>query len=92
MPPVAPRPRPEIIGTCKSQQANSGASGSETLSPMPPVECLSTFGDSPAGHSNVDAGMEHVLGEGGGFGDRHAAQIHGHRPGRHLVVGHVART
>ncbi len=53
MPPVAPRPRPEIIGTCRSQQANSGASGSETLSPMPPVECLSTFGDSPAGHSNV---------------------------------------
>ena len=37
-----------------------------------------------------DAGVEHVLGERGDFGDRHAAQVHGHRPGRHLVVGHVA--
>ena len=37
-----------------------------------------------------DAGVEHVLGERGRFGDRHAAEEHGHRPGRHLVVGHVA--
>ena len=37
-----------------------------------------------------DAGVEHVLGERGDFGDRHAAQVDGHRPGRHLVVGHVA--
>jgi hypothetical protein len=39
-----PRPRPEIIGTRKPRQASNGASGSETLSPMPPVECLSTSG------------------------------------------------
>ena len=42
VPPVGPRPRPESIGTCRSQQASSGASGSDTLSPTPPVECLST--------------------------------------------------
>ena len=36
------------------------------------------------------ARMQHVLGERGDLGDRHAAQVNGHRPGRHLVVGHVA--
>ena len=41
VPPVAPSPRPEIIGTCSPQAAKAGASGIETLSPTPPVECLS---------------------------------------------------
>ena len=44
MPPVMPRPRPEIMGTAAPQAATSGASGSDILSPMPPVECLSTVG------------------------------------------------
>jgi len=44
VPPVMPRPRPEIIGTARPAQAASGARMSETLSPMPPVECLSTLG------------------------------------------------
>ena len=53
MPPVMPSPRPEIIGTQTSSQASSGASTSETLSPMPPVECLSTFGGEPSGYSST---------------------------------------
>ena len=43
VPPVCPRPRPETIGTRTPQTAASGASGSEILSPTPPVECLSTL-------------------------------------------------
>ena len=43
-----PRPRPESWGTAAPQAATSGARTSETLSPTPPVECLSTVGrDSP---------------------------------------------
>src|SRR4051812_49053114 len=44
VPPVWPRPRPEIIGTATSQAARIGASMTLTLSPTPPVECLSTTG------------------------------------------------
>ena len=39
-----PRPRPESWGTAAPQAATSGHSTSETLSPTPPVECLSTVG------------------------------------------------
>ncbi len=46
VPPVCPSPRPDIIGTATPQAATIGASGIETLSPTPPVECLSTFGRS----------------------------------------------
>ena len=44
VPPVWPRPRPEIIGTKQPHAAAIGPSMSETLSPTPPVECLSTTG------------------------------------------------
>jgi len=47
VPPVCPRARPLIIGTTQPQAAASGASTSETLSPTPPVECLSTSGTAP---------------------------------------------
>src|SRR5271163_2493940 len=50
VPPVWPRPRPEIIGTYAPQAASIGASISETLSPTPPVECLSRIG--PGGLSS----------------------------------------
>ncbi len=53
VPPVIPSPRPEIIGTRKPRQASSGASGRETLSPMPPVECLSTSGRESCGKRNT---------------------------------------
>ncbi len=44
VPPVWPSPRPDIIGTATPQLATIGASSSETLSPTPPVECLSATG------------------------------------------------
>ena len=43
VPPVWPRPRPEIIGTTTPAEAASGAEIRLVLSPTPPVECLSTF-------------------------------------------------
>ena len=48
MPPVWPRLRPEIIGTRAPQAATIGASISETVSPTPPVECLSSTGPPSA--------------------------------------------
>ncbi len=39
---MIPSPRPDTIGTRHPAQATSGARISETLSPTPPVECLST--------------------------------------------------
>src|SRR2546430_17341077 len=50
VPPVIPSPRPEIIGTQTSSQASSGARTSETLSPTPPVECLSILGGESFGY------------------------------------------
>ena len=44
VPPVWPSPRPEIIGTKPPQAATIGASIRLTLSPTPPVECLSSTG------------------------------------------------
>ena len=44
VPPVWPRPRPDIIPTRAPAAATSGARTSVTLSPTPPVECLSTTG------------------------------------------------
>ncbi len=43
-----PRPRPEIIGTKPPQAATIGASIRDTLSPTPPVECLSSTGPGRA--------------------------------------------
>jgi len=48
VPPVWPRPRPDSCGTAAPQLATSGARTSETLSPTPPVECLSTVGAGTA--------------------------------------------
>ncbi len=43
VPPVWPRPRPDIFGTTTPQAAASGASTIDTLSPTPPVLCLPTL-------------------------------------------------
>ncbi len=43
VPPVWPRARPLIIGTATPQAATMGPRGMLTLSPTPPVECLSTL-------------------------------------------------
>src|SRR3954447_5552069 len=52
VPPVWPSPRPEIIGTAAPQAASTGARISDTLSPTPPVECLSSTG-LPRSHSST---------------------------------------
>ncbi len=46
VPPVWPKPRPEIIGTNAPQAAKAGANNRLTQSPTPPVECLSKIGPS----------------------------------------------
>ena len=48
VPPVWPSPRPEIIGTKAPQAATIGASIRLTLSPTPPLECLSITGPGSA--------------------------------------------
>ncbi|MNG75879.1 hypothetical protein D3C79_343920 [compost metagenome] len=51
VPPVCPRPRPDIFATGISSAATSGASTSVVVSPTPPVECLSTLTPSIAERS-----------------------------------------
>jgi len=43
VPPVCPRPRPDIFASFTPAAASSGQSTRETLSPTPPVECLSAL-------------------------------------------------
>ncbi len=43
VPPVCPNPRPLIFANLAPKDANSGPKISVTLSPTPPVECLSTL-------------------------------------------------
>ena len=87
VPPVMPRPRPEIIGTRKPRHASSGASGRETLSPMPPVECLSTSGRGSRGNRSTSpesrmASVSAVV------SDRiQPAKIDRHEERGHLVIG-----
>ncbi len=53
VPPVWPRPRPEIMGTLTPTAAAMGAAISDSLSPTPPVECLSTLVPSTAPRSRT---------------------------------------
>jgi hypothetical protein len=53
VPPVWPRPRPEIIGTRPPHAATTGARTRLTLSPTPPVECLSSAGPPPSDQSRT---------------------------------------
>ena len=53
VPPVWPRPRPDIFGTTTPQAAASGARTIDTLSPTPPVLCLPTL--MPGMRREVDA-------------------------------------
>ena len=52
VPPVCPKPRPEIIGTRSPQAAKIGATMNDVASPTPPVECLSAT-TGPAPHSST---------------------------------------
>ena len=53
VPPVRPRPRPVSEGTASPQAAASGWMISESLSPTPPVECLSAEGGKPVQSRHV---------------------------------------
>ena len=43
VPPVCPKPLPDILATGTPKEATNGATIKLILSPTPPVECLSTF-------------------------------------------------
>ena len=43
VPPVCPRPRPDILATVPPHAATSGATTSVVVSPTPPVLCLSSL-------------------------------------------------
>src|SRR3954452_437921 len=86
VPPVWPSPRPEIIGTAPPHAATSGASTSETLSPTPPVECLSSTGAAPAPPPAGRVLVEHraLLGR----PVEHRARVaHRQRQGDRLLLG-----
>ena len=63
VPPVMPRPRPEIIGTHSSSQASRGARMSETLSPMPPVRVFVDLRRRARGIAQHAAAVHHRAGE-----------------------------
>ena len=90
VPPVWPSDRPDIIGTATPSDATSGASTSETLSPTPPVECLSMRGRPEIGEIEPVAAQEHRLGERGRLAAIEAAEKTRHEQRGHLIVGHVA--
>lgn len=52
VPPVCPRPRPDIIGTIAPSEATIGARMRLVLSPTPPVLCLSTLGPARSERSS----------------------------------------
>ena len=53
VPPVCPKPRPDIFATGTPKAATNGPNTSVVVSPTPPVECLSTFTPSIADKSIV---------------------------------------
>ena len=90
VPPVCPSPRPEIIGTKAPQAATTGARMRLTLSPTPPVECLSRTGPprSARDQSSTAARARHGAREGGALPPRQAAEVHGHGEGGDLALAH----
>ena len=86
MPPVWPRPRPESIGTKQPQAARIGAKTRLTLSPMPPVECLSTTGPGKPLQSQHPTAVAHRQRQRHGLVTAHAAPHHRHGEGADLGV------
>ena len=91
VPPVWPRPRPATIGTGHAARGDERREAMETLSPTPPVECLSTLTPGTLDEVEHVARVEHRVGERHGLGVVEAAEEDGHEPGGHLVVGELAR-
>ena len=90
VPPVKPRPRPESLATATPSAATSGTTISESLSPTPPVLCLSTTGRPTRAEVEHAAGGRHQVGQVGKLLAVQAVAADGHQPGRDLIVGHVA--
>ena len=92
VPPVWPSPRPEIIGTKAPQAATIGASIRLTLSPTPPLECLSITGPGSARlvPFELRAGPHEAERERHPLGRRHAAEEHRHGEGRDLALAQRA--
>ena len=63
VPPVWPRPRPLIFANGTPHAATSGASASVTLSPTPPVECLSTTRRPSAPRGRSSRRFDHRVGQ-----------------------------
>src|SRR5262249_15860869 len=96
VPPVCPRPRPDSCGTAAPHAATRGTRTSDTLSPTPPVECLSTVGRPipdrssrrplatiAAPHRLSSSGLIPAPTRGG------PARLHPPPPDRHQVGGHL---
>ena len=83
-----PRPRPEIIGTKPPHAATIGASIRHTVSPTPPVECLSRTGPGRSQSSTVPERAWPASRR--ALGRRQAAEEHRHREGGGLPVGDAA--
>ena len=85
VPPVCPRPRPDILPNTAPQAATSGASTSVTLSPTPPLECLSSTGRRTTPQVEQLAALHHGARQIDGLRVVEAAQHHGHEQGAGLV-------
>ena len=90
VPPVWPRPRPDIIGTGTPHAATSGASTSDDLVAHAAGGVLVHLAcpGCPT-RSSAAAGAHHRVGQRGGLRGVHAAQVHGHQQRRHLVIGNL---
>ena len=85
VPPVCPRPRPDILPKMAPQAATSGASTSVTLSPTPPLECLSSTGRRSTLRSSSLPLSTRARASATCLGVAHAAQDHRHEQGAGLV-------
>ena len=90
VPPVWPSPRPDSWGTAAPSAASSGHSTSETLSPTPPGRMLVDARAGQPGQVHDLPGGDDGAGQAGQLTGRHALEVDGHQPGRHLLVGHGA--
>ena len=92
VPPVWPRPRPEIIGTNAPQAASAGARTRLMWSPTPPVECLSSTGPPRSAARQSSTVPESVMARVRAtvLGAIHAAQEHRHRESRGLLAANRA--
>ena len=90
VPPVCPRPRPDILPKTPPHEATSGASTRVTLSPTPPLECLSSTGRRTALRSRVLPLATIARARATVSRVREPAQDHRHEQRARLVRGHGA--